>query len=298
MTRAVLLATALLAGCASGPPTLPGAPEITVAADLAYLENDGTTAHVVCLDLLTETRTPLTRGDSSVYGPRWVPGLGRLVVASTATAPATLLAIDPADGSADALWANPAADEVPAWTPDATRVVFSLPTATGRALVLADADGMEIRRLTDGAHTDKQPTVSPDGRRIAFVSDRSGSDDVWTLDLRTGALSNATAHPASEGHPAWHPDGERLLLYRFENGDADLVTVRPGAEAVPVRPGPGFQLVGRFSPDGEALAFGSAETDDWELYLALANGSGLRRLTQRDGFDGDAVWLPDGTCPG
>jgi TolB protein len=53
-----------------------------------------------------------------------------------------------------------------------------------------------------------------------------------------------------------------------------------------------------FSPDGEHVVFmkKSAETgDDWELFIANADGSNERRLTVHPGWDGYASFSPDGT---
>ena len=50
--------------------------------------------------------------------------------------------------------------------------------------------------------------------------------------------------------------------------------------------------MGAWSPDGKWIAFGSARTDDWELYVMRSDGSQVRRLTYHDGFDGDPVWVP------
>lgn len=53
-----------------------------------------------------------------------------------------------------------------------------------------------------------------------------------------------------------------------------------------------------FSPDGNRMIFmlNSPETNgDWELFLVNTDGSSLKRLTNRTGWDGYAVWSPDGS---
>ena len=49
------------------------------------------------------------------------------------------------------------------------------------------------------------------------------------------------------------------------------------------------------SPDGTEVVFMSSRTGDWELYLMNIDGSGVRQLTDHPGWDGYAVWAPDGT---
>ncbi len=52
-----------------------------------------------------------------------------------------------------------------------------------------------------------------------------------------------------------------------------------------------------FSPDGSRIVFMSNSNrtgGDWELFLMDADGRNLKRLTNRKGWDGYAVWSPDG----
>ncbi len=51
------------------------------------------------------------------------------------------------------------------------------------------------------------------------------------------------------------------------------------------------------SPDGKSVAFMSYERDgakDWEVYVMAADGSKLKRLTNRPGIDGLPTWSSDG----
>ncbi len=53
-----------------------------------------------------------------------------------------------------------------------------------------------------------------------------------------------------------------------------------------------------FSPNGQQLVFMSKSpvtNDDWELFLMDVDGRNLKRLTHHAGWDGYAVWNPDGT---
>ncbi|MDH4109611.1 MAG: hypothetical protein OEW35_14985 [Gammaproteobacteria bacterium] len=49
------------------------------------------------------------------------------------------------------------------------------------------------------------------------------------------------------------------------------------------------------SPDGETIVFMSTREDgDWELFSIGIDGSDLKRVTRNPGWDGYAVWAPDG----
>ena len=49
-----------------------------------------------------------------------------------------------------------------------------------------------------------------------------------------------------------------------------------------------------WSPDGKSIAFVSRRTGDEEIYVARADGSGIRRLTTIPGPDLSPAWSPDG----
>ena len=51
-----------------------------------------------------------------------------------------------------------------------------------------------------------------------------------------------------------------------------------------------------FSPDGRQVVFMSDRSGgDWELFIATTDGQNVRRLTDHTGYDGYAIWSPDGT---
>jgi len=69
-----------------------------------------------------------------------------------------------------------------------------------------------------------------------------------------------------------------------------------GANPVQITENPSDQNLSA-SPDGQRVAFMSYERDgakDWEIYVMAADGSGVRRLTNRPGIDGLPTWSSDG----
>ncbi len=53
-------------------------------------------------------------------------------------------------------------------------------------------------------------------------------------------------------------------------------------------------MFGAWSPTGEEIAFMSDRTGDPEIYVARADGTGLKRLTDTPGRDAHPFWSPDG----
>ncbi|HUL33482.1 MAG TPA: amidohydrolase family protein [Candidatus Eisenbacteria bacterium] len=88
------------------------------------------------------------------------------------------------------------------------------------------------------------------------------------------------------------PDGKSLILELV----GDLYTVPfSGGEARKITSGMGFNSMPRFSPDGQKIAFISDRGGAENLWIANANGSNAKQLSQDDQSEFcSPVWTPDG----
>lgn len=78
--------------------------------------------------------------------------------------------------------------------------------------------------------------------------------------------------------------GGRIWLVDRAGGAATRLTATPNEETNPV-----------FSPDGRRIAFSRANGNDWDVYVAAADGSGEpRRVTMMPEDDFVTSWTPDG----
>jgi Tol biopolymer transport system component len=152
--------------------------------------------------------------------------------------------------------------------------------------------------FADGDHF--EPVWSPDDRWIAFITSRSGHFQIfrkaasglgeeellfeseqfvlnlydWSLDGRY--LSLGVLDPAS--------DTDRdIALLDLETGELELVVQTPF-----------FEANARFSPDGRWLAYWSAESGQFEVYvIPLAERGGKLQISTTGG--GHPQWDPTGT---
>jgi TolB protein len=168
-----------------------------------------------------------------------------------------------ADGSNPRpLLAHPGQEYNPSFSRDGKWVVFTSERNASADVYRVHPDGSGLEKLTHDQAFDDQGTLSPDGKSLAFVSSRSGQAEIWLLDLATKKSRNITNNPAGDFRPSWSPDGQWLAF----SSDRDSKK-------------PKFNFVTLHSA---------------EIYLVRPDGSGLRRVTQAQGFAGSPTWSADG----
>jgi tricorn protease len=188
-------------------------------------------------------------------------------------------------------------------SPDGKLVAFSY---LGDIWVVETIGGT-ARPVTSHPAHDVAPVFSPDGRTIAFSSNRHGSYDVFVVPVQGGRPRRLTFDSATDMVCGWTPDGKNVLYASTRSTDFP-----PGSELylVPVEGGRSRRLTaaegkeGVFSPAGDRLAYvrgpgawyrkgyrGSSNDDVW---IASADGTNNRRLTNFNGVDTSPMWSADG----
>jgi Tol biopolymer transport system component len=193
-------------------------------------------------------------------------------------------------------------------SPDGTTIVFGSQRETGSygQLFLMDADGSDVRRLTfsavDGkAVIDDYAHWSPDGKRIVFqrTSRRDGhmDADIWIIDYATLEERQLTDTPdAWDSTPSFTADSNgvmfessRARIFSIYRLDLDTMAVtRLTGEDV------GRATGGKESPDATRIMFTAQGAGDTEVFVANADGTNIRQLTDNDALDTYPHWSPDG----
>jgi hypothetical protein len=88
----------------------------------------------------------------------------------------------------------------------------------------------------------------------------------------------------------------RLLFTMLRDGNTDIYSVAPTEPGTmyPVIEFPAQEKSPAFSPDGTRIAFVSDGSQNDEIYVADADGSNPRRITQNTSADDHPTWTPDG----
>jgi tricorn protease len=170
-----------------------------------------------------------------------------------------------------------------------------------------EAIGGVARPVTMHEAHEINPCFSPDGRWIAFSSNRHGSYDVFVVAAHGGRPKRLTFDSAHDMAMGWTPDGKGVIfsstrstnfppspemyVVPFEGGrerplpfvDAKELALCPTGGHAAFSRGPGIWYRKGYR--------GSSNDDIW---LANAEGTVVRRLTDFNGQDTSPMWSPDG----
>ncbi|MGD2205315.1 MAG: DPP IV N-terminal domain-containing protein [Anaerolineae bacterium] len=196
----------------------------------------------------------------------------------------------------------------PAWAPsgtDSVRLAFRNLDPSHLGLSVLDLHSNEIDELT--AHVeDSTPSWSPDLKQIVFASNKHG-DRKWRIYVISPAeVRGEGVYWVFGRMPAWSPapagsstDGTGFARIAYhgcdEHGDnCGLWIMQPGGAALARLTTDASDTAPAWSPDGSQVAFISARTGNWELYVVDAATGQETRLTDHPAADVAPTWSPDG----
>lgn len=136
---------------------------------------------------------------------------------------------------------------------------------------VTDGSGGAPVRLTDSPGYDAEATISPVGDRVVFTSVRDGDLDLYTMALDGTDVRRVTDRVGYDGGAFFSPDGTRLV-WRAHYPETE--------EAV---------------ADYRALLDeGLIRPTTLEIYVAAADGSGQRAITDNGAANFAPYWHPSG----
>jgi hypothetical protein len=145
------------------------------------------------------------------------------------------------------------------------------PLFTEFEIYTADLQGNIIKQYTDNDYYDAEATVSPNGDKIVFTSTRNGDLDLYVMDIDGSNVIQVTDELGYDGGAFFSPDGS-MLVWRAS---------RPSSE----------EEIEKYTG---LLEQDLVEPSDMELFVANADGSDARQITNLGGANWAPFFHPDG----
>ena len=182
-----------------------------------------------------------------------------------------------------------------------------------------DFYGGKIRNLTNILGYDAEASWSPNGKQVTFASNRraytqelsneeialfktnpSALIDIYIMDADGSNVKRLTQTKTYDGGPFFSPDGKRIVWRRFsENGgSAEIFTMNiDGSDQKQITHLNAMSWAPFYHPSGKYIIFATNLHGhrNFELYIVDVDGKkDPVRVTDKEGFDGLAVFTPDG----
>ena len=181
------------------------------------------------------------------------------------------------------------------FSPDSKELCYTAVTdkveaiSTNADLFLVPVAGGESKRITTNQGFDGNPVYSPDGKYIAYHAQMTPGyeADRWQLMLynrEAGQSESISANfDRSANDLAWSPDSKTIYFLAENETLQPIYAIEPRAGATPKKLLDGYNSAYSLSADGKILVTERTSlTMPAELFVAAADGSGLKQLTHEN----------------
>lgn len=138
-------------------------------------------------------------------------------------------------------------------------------------IFVADLDGNITKQLTNTPGYDAEPVISPKGDKILFTSMRNGDLDLYTMDMDGSNVKQITNELGYDGGAWFSPDGTKIV-WRAS---------RPKTDSA-IKEYKGLLDQGLVMPT------------NMEVFVADADGSNVKQITNLGKANWAPNWMPDG----
>ena len=196
------------------------------------------------------------------------------------------------DGSGTSFYRGNASQ--PAFNADGTRIAFHSWSGESRGLVTMDVTGANANLIANFVE-DQLPTWTADSQAIIFLTRRSGGrqSELMQTDAST-ELGQAIVLGEGE-YPTTNGNGQ-IVFKGWGNTAFGLRVASETLDNVQTVTNVDEDTAPAISPNGDKVVFMSRREENWNVYVANPDGTGLLRLTDDEADDGLPTWSPDGNA--
>jgi len=200
--------------------------------------------------------------------------------------------VDVSKGAASDLGEVPAELEGLVWSEPGKSILFSRTVSGLTNIWKFDLQDKALTQVTFGPGPDKSPMPDPSGKGMYIVNGKD-SGFLTAYNPRTKQSTDIAAENATQ--PAISPDGKHVMFITIPARDRNELWTADidGSNKVRIVPS-GTLATANWAPDNFHLAFFTEEAGKpSKVYIAGADGSGMRIFTWTGGTLQNVMWSPD-----
>jgi hypothetical protein len=189
----------------------------------------------------------------------------------------------------------------PAWSPDGQSIAYVSQREDGSDIFVTGVDAFEPRNVSNTrSASERNPAWSPDGQSIVFVgSAYDAVTDVYTTGVYVMGNDGSDVRPVSENagesylYPDWSPDGSQIAFNMQVKGTYTIGLFVCDRDGSNMQPFPVFDgYVPSWSSDGTQITFMLWVLGVADIFVANADGSNLRNVSNHPSVDASPDWSP------
>ncbi len=195
---------------------------------VAFKGESNRRSEIYIADFDTHNAQAVTKDDSIVAAPDWVPGRLALYYVSYRLDNPSIFYHNLATGDRKAFARYGGSNISPAVSPDGGQVAMILSKDGWTDLYVGNSDGTGLKRLTTSRQDESSPCWSPDGRWICYASKDKERRGLSKISPGGGDPQRiSTAGVSSPTEPDWSPDG-KWIAFTSQGGGFSICVVPAG----------------------------------------------------------------------
>jgi len=232
---------------------------------IAFKGENGRNSEIYIADFDGHNAQAVTRDNSTVAAPCWVPGRLALYYTSYKLNHVDIFYHDLSTGERRAFARFGGSNMSPAVSPNGRQVAMILSKDGWTDLYVSDSDGSDLRRLTRSPQDESSPCWSPDGQWICYAA-KDGEHRALKKISPSGGQAHVipTSGFPSPSEPDWSPDGSLIAFTTQHLHDFGICVA-------PAKGGPATELVSgedpSWSPNSRTLIFARRQGGRYVLSL-------------------------------
>lgn len=180
---------------------------------IALKVDTGANSEIYVADFDGHNAQAVTRDNTIVAAPTWVPGKLALYYTSYKLGNPDIFRHDLGNGQRDAVARYSGLNTSAAVSPDGSKVAMILSKSGSPDVYVCNADGSGLKQLTTMREDESSPCWSPDGQWICFAGKKDERRSLWKVPASGGSPQRiSTAGVSNPTEPDWSPDGKLIVF--------------------------------------------------------------------------------------